>query len=158
MKYALAGIAIVGLVAVGVTRMSAAAQAPADRAAIETAIAANETKINDAFMKRDLPTLKALIADDGIGVDMSGASPASEMFKMLPTMDMKVTESKLSDFKYRWVDANSVVLYYTWTGKGTYMGQPVPSPTYCSTVWTKQGTKWVAVFHQETAAMAPPKK
>jgi hypothetical protein len=157
MKYALAGIAVAGLCAMGAVRIMAA-QAPADRAAIEKAVMANEMKVNDAFEKRDVAALKALIAEDGIGIDMSGPNTAAEMFKQLPTMDMKITESKMSDFKFRWIDANSVAVYYTWTGKGTMMGQPVPSPVYCSSVWTKQGAKWMAVFHQETAAMAMPKK
>ena len=158
MKYRLIGLAIGSLCIVAAASTNAAAQVPADRAAVEKAIVASEMKINDAFIKRDIATLKTLISDDGIGIDMSGPSSISEMYKQLPTMDMKVTESKMSDFKYRWIDANTVVLYYTWTGKGTMMGQPVPSPTYNSTVWAKQGTKWVGVFHQETIAMAPPKK
>jgi len=45
---------------------------------------------------------------------------------------------------------------YRWTGKGTYQGQPLPSPTYASTVWANKGGKWQAVFHQETNAMTPP--
>ena len=53
-------------------------------------------------------------------------------------MDVKLTDVKLSDFKYHWVDANNVVLTYTWTGKGTVMGQPVPSPTVASTLYTKR--------------------
>jgi hypothetical protein len=55
-----------------------------------------------------------------------------------------------------WVDDNTAVHYYRWTGKGTYMGQPVPSPVYASSVWTNRGGKWIAVYHQETAAMPPP--
>jgi hypothetical protein len=70
---------------------------------------------------------------------------------------MKVTSQSCTNFMYHWVDANSVVLTYTWTGKGTMMGQPIQSPVYASTLWTKRGTKWVAVFHQETvAAPVPP--
>ena len=33
---------------------------------------------------------------------------------------------------------------------------PIPSPTWASTVWTNKGGKWMAVFHQETAAMPAP--
>jgi len=159
-KHLLAGIVVVSLVSLSASRTvaSGTAQAPPDRAAIEKALMDNENKINDAFAKRDVATLKTFIADDGVGVDMTGVAPVSEMYKQLPTMDMKITESSLSNFKYLWVDPNTVVLTYTWTGKGTYMGQPVPSPVYGSTVWNKRGNKWLAVFHQETAAMAPPKK
>lgn len=160
MKYQLAGVSIVSLCLLAAFQINARvdAQAPPDRAAIEKTLMANETKINDAFMKKDIATLKTLIADDGMGVDMMGVSSVSETYKQLPTMDMKISESQLSGFKYVWVDANTVVLTYTWTGKGTMMGQPVPSPAYGSTVWNKRPNGWRAVFHQETTAMAAPKK
>jgi hypothetical protein len=106
----------------------------------------------------DIATLKTLIGDDGFGTDMTGTNSITEMYKQLPTMDMKITEQVMSDFKYVWVNPTTVVLTYTWRGKGTMMGQPVPSPTYGSTVYTKRGEKWVAVFHQETAAAPAPKK
>ncbi len=42
------------------------------------------------------------------------------------------------------------------TGKGTWQGQTVPSPTYASTTWVKQRDgKWLAKFHQESIAMSP---
>ena len=53
-------------------------------------------------------------------------------------------------------DDKTALVLYKWTGAGTMMGQPVPSPTYASTVWTKKGGKWVAIFHQETTAATPP--
>jgi hypothetical protein len=71
-------------------------------------------------------------------------------------MNVKLTDVKLSDFKYHWVDANNVVLTYTWTGKGTVMGQPVPSPTVASTLYTKRNGKWLATFHQETPVPSAP--
>lgn len=133
-----------------------AGQAATDRAAVEKQIAAMEQKINDAFAKKDVATMKANIADDAYAIDMTGANPVGEFFKQLPTMDVKLTDVKLTDFKYHWVDANNVVLTYTWTGKGTVMGQPAPSPTYGSTLYTKRNGKWLAYFHQETVAMPPP--
>jgi hypothetical protein len=40
------------------------------------------------------------------------------------------------------------------------MDQPIKSPVLASTVYTKRGDKWVAVFHQETpkGSMPPPMK
>ena len=134
--------------------------APADRASVEKQIVASEQKINDAFGKRDVAGMKANVADDAAAVDPGGLTSVAEFFKQLPTMDVKLTDVKLSDFKYHWVDANNVVLTYTWTGKGTVMGQPVQSPTVASTLYTKRNGKWLAAFHQETpiasAPAAPP--
>ena len=140
-----------------VTRLLA--QAPPDRAAVEKTVAANEQKISDAFMKKDIATLKTLIADDAFGVDMMmGTTSIGEMYKQLPTMDMKMSEQQMTDYKYIWVNPTTVVVTYKWTGKGTMMGQAVPSPTYNSTVYTKRGANWMAVFHQETVGVAAPKK
>ena len=152
------GLTLLVTAALSVVRL-AAQMAPADRATVEKTVVANEQKISDAFTKKDVATLKTLIGDDGYGTDMMGTNTIAEMYKQLPTMDMKITEQKMSDYKYVWVNPTTVVLTYTWTGKGTMAGQPVPSPAYASTVYTKRGDKWIAVFHQETvAAPAPPKK
>jgi len=153
----LLGVTLVLTAALSVVRL-AAQMAPADRATVEKTVAANEQKISDAFAKKDIATLKTLIGDDGFGVDMMGGKPVADMYKELPTADMKITEQHLGDFKYTWVNPTTVVVSYTWSGKGTMMGQPVPSPAYASTVYTKRGANWVAVFHQETTAMPAPKK
>jgi hypothetical protein len=131
--------------------------APPDGAAAEKQIVASEQKINDAFGKRDVAGMKANVADDAVAIDPGGVTSVNEFFKQLPTMDIKLTDVKMSDFKYHWIDANNVVLTYTWTGKGTVSGQPVQSPTFASTLYTKRNGKWLAYFHQETpAAPAPP--
>ena len=153
----LLGITLVVTAAFSVVRL-AAQMAPADRATVEKTIVANEQKISEAFTKKDIATLKTLIGDDGWGTDMMGANSITETYKQLPTMDMKITDQIMSDFKYVWVNPTTVVLTYTWRGKGTMMGQPVPSPAYGATVYTKRGEKWVAVFHQETVAAPAPKK
>lgn len=129
-----------------------------DHSATEKALIANENAVNDAFAKKDLAKIKSFIADDAMMADMSGSMMAADIFKQLPTMDFMLAQHQLSNFKFVWADDSTAVLSYTWTGKGTYMGQPMPSPVFCSTVWTKRGTKWVAVYHQETAAAAPMMK
>jgi ketosteroid isomerase-like protein len=137
------------------------APAPAmDKAAIEKALIANEQKINDAVMKGDAAAFRSLVADDSVGVDESGPMPTSEFAKMLKPGMAKVTDMKLENFKVLWADADTAILTCTWSGKGTFMDQPVKSPIYAATVYTKRAGKWVAVFHQETpkAAMPPAMK
>ena len=149
---------LVTLMALSTTAALYASQAAStDRAGVEKQLAATEQKISDAFAKGDVAGMKANVADDAVAIDPGGVTPVSEFFKQLPTMGVKVTDVKLSDFKYHWIDANNVVLTYTWTGKGTVAGQPVQSPTIASTLYTKRNGKWLAYFHQETiAAPAPP--
>lgn len=131
---------------------SMAGPSTGDRAAVEKAIVANENLLNNAFAKKDVATMKAHIADDAVMAEATGVMTVADMLKMLPTMDVKVTEQTLSNFKFVWADANTVVVTYTWTGKGMANGQPMPPTATSSTVWTKRGTKWVAIFHQESTA------
>jgi hypothetical protein len=74
------------------------------------------------------------------------------------TKETKMSSWDISESKVQWVDANTAVHTYKWTGKGTYQGKPIPSPVWASTVWTKKSGKWNAVFHQESPEPAPAKK
>jgi hypothetical protein len=152
--------AIVGTAMLTLVAAVAAAQTPAtkaampatEKAAVEKTLIANEQKVNDAVMKGDVTTFKSVVADDAWSIDEGmGLAPVNQFEAMLKPGTAKITDMKLSDFKVLWVDANTAVLTYTWTGKGTMMDQPVKSPIVASTVYANRGGKWVAVFHQETA-------
>lgn len=132
----------------------------AQDAQLEKTLMANERVINEAVLKGDVAGFKQHVSADGWAVDsMSGRMSIAEFLKGLPAMakDLKIKSWDISDPKTLQVDANTVVLTYKWTGTGTYQGQPVPSPTWASTVWTKRSGKWTAVFHQESAGMPPAK-
>jgi ketosteroid isomerase-like protein len=145
-----AGLIALGLLALGAEISTSAQMTPGDKSAIEKTLTANEQKINDAIVKGDAAAFKSLVAEDAVSVDDQGVSTAADMIKMLKPGNAKITDAKLDGFKVVWVDPNTAVVIYTWSGKGTFMGQPVHSPSYSSTVYTKRGTRWVPVFHQET--------
>jgi hypothetical protein len=134
------------------------AQTPAasSHAAIEKQIVALERAINEAFAKGDTKAFHANIAPDAIGVDPSGINKVSgpEFDKML--LATKVQSWNMDGSQFYWLNDTSVVHMYHWTGKGTYQGEALPSPTWSSTLWTNKGGKWMAVFHQETTAMPAP--
>jgi hypothetical protein len=165
MKMPVATVLMVSACAVGVFAQTSMQKTPAppaqemamDKAAIEKALIANETKINVAVEKHDAAGFNAIVASDGWTVDPMGPSPASDFAKMLPKIQVE-PGWKITDTKVLWIDDNTAVLTYKWTGKGTMDGQPFPSPTWASTVYTKRGAKWTAVFHQETESAPPPKK
>ena len=126
------------------------AAAAASHSALDKALIANENKVADALMKKDKAAFTALVAADGWSIDGNGLMKTSEMAAALDQLVIK--SYKISDEKVSWVDANTAILAYKWTGSGTFGGQPFPSIVYASTVWTKKGDKWIAVFHQETEA------
>src|SRR5690349_13075595 len=139
-----------GLLMLGATSVFAQA---GSKAATEKALIANETKINEAVQKHDVKTFTDLVAADAMSADDHGFMKVADFVK---TMDqMKVGGWHMMDEKVTWVDDKTAIVTYTWMGSGTYMNQPIPSTTYASTVWADKNGKWVAVFHQETAA-APP--
>jgi hypothetical protein len=122
--------------------------AASDRGSLEKALIANEIKINEAVAKGDKAAFTALVSADALSIDGTGLMKVADFATMLD--QLKITTWKLSDERVAWVDQNTAIVTSTWTGSGTFQGQPVPAQTYCSTVWTKKGAKWVAVFHQES--------
>jgi hypothetical protein len=139
----------------------------AQDAQAEKTIIANERAISASFAKGNLAGFKEHVATDGFAIDpVMGPMTVAEFVKGWDAMvkDMKIASWDITDSKVQWVDANTAVHFYKWTGKGTFQGQPMPSPTWASTVWTKKNGKWAAVFHQETlvapspATPAAPKK
>jgi len=124
-----------------------------DRSPLDKALIANEIKINEAVAKGDKAAFTALVSADALSIDGTGLMKVADFATMLD--QLKISTWKLSDEKVAWVDQNTAIVTSTWTGSGTFQGQPVPAQTYCSTVWTKKGAKWVAVFHQESEVAKP---
>ena len=126
-----------------------------DKAADERAIIAAEQKVIEAVAAGDAVAFKALVKDDGFAIDGNGPMANSEFMKNIKLAKIE-PGWKISDPKVIWAASNTAVLYYKWTGKSSFMGQAAPPVVFSSTVWHKNGNKWVAVFHQESAA-APGK-
>ena len=132
---------------------------PAQDAQGEKAIIAAERAIHEAIVKGNVAAFKQHVTADSFAIDsMMGRMSTAEFIKGFDAInkDMKMESWDLTETKVIWQDANNAVLTYKWTGKGTYQGQPIPSPVWASTVWTKRNGKWTAVFHQETIPMPPP--
>ena len=137
---------------------SATAGATATHSALEKALIANENKVADALMKKDKAAFTSLVAANGWSIDGNGFMKTSDFTAALDQLVIK--NYKISEERVAWVDANTAIVAYKWTGSGTFAGQPFPETVYASTVWTKKNDQWVAVFHQESEAAktAPAKK
>ena len=151
-------LSIFALSLMTIVTVFAFSQAPAaeNHAAIEKQIVAAERAVNEAVAKNDMKTFHANLAPDAVSLDAGGVTKVNnpDFDKMMATV--KVTSWNIDGSQFYWADDATVVHMYRWTGKGTVQGQPVPSPVWNSTVWANKGGKWLAVFHQETTAMAPP--
>jgi len=127
----------------------------------EKTIIANERAVNEAVAKGNAAAFKQHVAADGWAVDaVMGRMAVADFLAGFDAMtkEMKVSSWDITESKVQWVDANTAVHTYKWTGTGTYHGQPLPSPVWASTVWTKKSGKWMAMFHQESPVMAAPNK
>jgi len=136
-------------------------QARAQDAEAEKTIIANERAINEAVAKGNVAGFKQHVAADGWSVDgMMGRVAVADFLKVFDqvTKEQKLSSWDITDSKVQWVDANTAIHTYKWTGTGTYQGQPIPSPIWASTVWAKKGGKWSAVFHHESVFTPEPKK
>ena len=103
-----------------------------------------------------MKSFHASLAPDAIGIDPGGISKVNnaDFDKML--LATKIQSWNIDGSQFYWINDNTLVHMYRWTGKGSFQGQAIPSPTWASTVWTNKAGKWLAVFHQETTAMAAP--
>jgi hypothetical protein len=140
---------------------SVPARAQAQDPATEKALIANERAINGGIVKGDPAAFKEHVAADGWAIDsMSGRMPTAQFLKDFAKMTagLKITKWDITEPKVIWVDANTAVVTYKWTGTGTYEGKPIPPATWASTVWTKKNGKWTALFHQESNIEPPPSK
>ena len=134
--------------------MPALAGAQTNRDAIAKQLEANERAINMAIQKNDLAAFKALVADDGFAMDGTGMMAVPEFVKMFN--QFKLASFTIDQVKVVFANDTAAIITYRFAGKGTFMGQTMPSPTLASTVYANRGGKWVAVFHQETMPTPPP--
>jgi hypothetical protein len=65
-----------------------------------------------------------------------------------------VASFSLSDFAYMWLDKDTVLMTYKANQDGTCGGKKIAPKVIASSIWQRQGGKWVSPFHQETIASA----
>ena len=152
---------LTGVLVAGVLLCVGGTEVRAQDAQAEKAIIANERTATDAFTKGNVAAFTGVVATDGWAIDsMIGRAPVADLVKDFAaiTKELKISTWDITESKFQWPNATTAIHSYKWTGKGTDHGQPVASPVWASTVWTKKDGKWMAVFHQESAAPAPAAK
>jgi hypothetical protein len=126
-----------------------------DKAAAEKALIDHERNINEAVANGDKGTFLALTAGDGVwrnGRWKRGGSFVPVTMFVEAFDQIKVTRWEIVNPHGLWIDPTTALVLYAWIGSGSFMNQPFAPTTIASTVWTKRGDKWVAVYHQESDA------
>ena len=110
-------------------------RAQAHHAAAEKQIVANENAVNAAIQKGDLAAFQKLVPGEAWAVDGMGISTGADFAKIMT--EFKVEPGwKIDGSRFLWVNDTTVIHTYRWTGKGTAMGQKLPSPTWSSSLWS----------------------
>ena len=100
---------------------------------------ANEHKVNEAVAKGDKAAFLALVSPDAISADSGGFMPVKLFADALD--QVKVTSWEIANPQVVWIDATSAVVAYTWTGAGTFQGQPFPPKAICFDRLDQEGRK-----------------
>lgn len=132
-------------------KSSQAMSATKGKSSAEEAIISMEKRAWEAVKNHDSKTFSDLFAAEGWMADSTGFISRSAFLQTLN--DLIITEYTLTDFKVMMIDKDAALVTYKADAKGTFKGQAFsPNATYVSTIWSKRGGKWVAVYHQETLA------
>lgn len=106
-------------------------------------------KLNDAFVKKDVETMKLLMSKDHVGIlnrgqRMTGAEQRNSLG------DLHLTEYTEHDVQFTMPAKDQVIVTYQANQKGTWKGRALPSPIMVSAVWANRNGKWQEVLYQET--------
>ena len=114
----------------------------------EKMLIANERALHDAVAKADKASFLSLVLPDGTWTTKQGFIPMKLLVNGLEQFEL--TKWDIVNPHVTWLDEDSAIVVYVWTGTGTFHHQPLASTTLASTVWTRRHGKWLAVHHQQT--------
>jgi len=114
----------------------------------------HEQTMLESLQKGDVEAFKKWIAPGSWSVDEGGYMTIDDFVKSLTDSKtaFKWESFKTSDMKVVDVAPTAKIVTYKLDQRGSFNGQPFPSPVYASTVWVNHGGTWHAVFHQESTA------
>ena len=103
----------------------------------------------EGWKNQDAASNNAVIADDFNSLWPDGSrhigKPTAQQMSEQP-----ITGYKLSQVRAVAVAADTALVTYPLTMKGTWKGKAVPAKSFASAVWVRRGGKWLEAFYQET--------
>jgi hypothetical protein len=118
----------------------------------ETEFMAMEKQAWDAFGKGDGKFFETFLADDAVIGGDNGFSTKAESVKGISTKPCELKSYSFSNYKVVMIDKNTALATYEATQDATCGGQKAPAKVFGSSLFVKRKGKWLARFHQETAA------
>jgi hypothetical protein len=104
----------------------------------------------EAVKAKDYQAYVRLLADDFLDVEPVGIITKSEEEKGI--VQLTLDEYKWEGLRVVHLSPEATLLVYKATQKANFGGQPVPTPTWVSSLWIKRSGKWLNALVQETKA------
>ena len=116
--------------------------------AVEKALQTKEQAGWRTWKDKDSKFFDGILPDSSINiVGGSMDSGKSNIVKSMASANCQIASFSLSDFAYMWLDKDTVLMTYKANQDGTCAGNKIPSKVIASSIWQKQGGKWVSPFH-----------
>ena len=106
-------------------------------------------KLNDAFVMKDVETMRLLMSKDHVAILNRGQRLTGEE-QLNALADLNLTQYTMDHVKVAQPTKDMVIITYQANQKGTWKGKTLPSHIMVSSVWANQNGKWLEVLYQET--------
>jgi hypothetical protein len=124
----------------------------AQKSDLETKLVDTERQLWNAWKNHDTATFQKTLDANAVTVGDKGVEDRDAAIKEIGDQNCQVQSFTLADTKVTEIDKNTALLTYKANQDATCNGKKIPSAVYASTLFKKNGDKWVPVFHQETPA------
>ena len=122
---------------------------------VEAQIVALEKRAFDAWMKKDRKFFEDHMSEAGQYLDLNGVGGKAQYVKAIIDNNCTVSTYSLDNTKVAMLSKDVALLTYRYAHDVVCGSSPEASPLWASTVYVKQGGKWLIAFHQEIPAAQP---
>jgi len=146
---------IVTIVLTAALALGAASTTRADEASELATVRTAMQTLDTAFEKEDEATIRSLVTPDHIAIApvYGGSATVDEQFALFSDISYSVYDA--SERAVMFLDPQTVITNYQVSLKGTFRGNPLPSPVFVTEIWVKQDGKWLQRLYQETPTSIP---
>jgi uncharacterized protein (TIGR02246 family) len=119
---------------------------------IEAQIVALEKSAFEAWKNKDRKFFEEHMSEAGQYLEANGAGGKAQYVKAIIDNNCTVGRYSLDNTRVTMLSKDVALLTYRYAHDVVCGGHPEASPLWASTVYVKQGGKWLIAFHQEIPA------
>jgi len=127
-----------------------AAAAPTKEALFEM-----DKKANEAFLKGDGKHFEGMLSDKFVSYDRGMRMDKAAVVKMIGETKCDVKSWSIDDPQMSKINDDTYVITYKGTFDGMCGDMKIPSPTRASSIWVRNGDKWMGAYHGENLIVDP---